>query len=163
MSRGSKAVKAAAQQTIQPKRGQPTKFSPELWQEVLEAVATYQDLIDICSRKDMPSTVTIYKWMKDDPKLKEEMREAWEMFSMLGHSINNNILRGGVLSSGDTRRDIEMAANNRWHMARTNRRDFGDRQQVEVSIQDPFVVEGWMLPGQIVQDVIDVKPDDTAE
>ena len=83
------------------------------------------------------------------------------MFSMIGHSINKNILRGGVLSSGDVRRDIEMASDNRWHMGKTNRRDFGDKTLVEVNVQDPFVLEGWMLPGK-TQDIIDVKPDEEA-
>jgi hypothetical protein len=159
-SRGSKEVKAAAQAELKPKRGQPTKFTPELWNKIIEAVATYQDLVEICSQPDMPSTVTIYHWMKNDPVLKDEMRGAWEMFSMIGHSINKNILRGGVLSSGDVRRDIEMASDNRWHMGKTNRRDFGDKTLVEVSVQEPFVIESWMLPGEVIEHKPSDEPDD---
>lgn len=151
-SKGSRAIKAKAQAEIKPKRGQPTKFSPELWGKIMEAVVTYKDLVEICSQPDMPSTVTVYHWMKKDPALKEEMREAWEMFSMIGHSINQNILRGGMLSSGDTRRDIELANDNRWFMGKTNRRDFGDKTQVEVTVHEPFVIEGWMLPGEAIED-----------
>ncbi|WP_343545714.1 hypothetical protein [Sphingomonas paucimobilis] len=163
-SRGSKEVKAKAQETIRAKPGQPTKFTPELWDQILEAVATYQDLIEICSRDDMPSTVTIYHWMKNDPALKEDMRGAWEMFSMIGHSINKNILRGGVLSSGDVRRDIEMASDNRWHMGKTNRRDFGEKTVVQVENAGPFVLDASMLPFSLSpsHDIIDVKPDEEA-
>ncbi len=142
-----KAIKADIHEATKPKRGQPTKFSQELWERVLEAVATYQDLIEICSADDMPAVTTIYRWMRENPELKEDMRGAWEMFSMLGKSYNQNVLRGGIMSSGDTRRDIELANDNRWFMAKTNRRDFGDKTLVQVETVEPFVLEGWMLPG----------------
>lgn len=161
LAQGAREIKATTQAAIKRKRGQPTKYTPELWSRILEAVATYQDLIAICTQPDMPSVSTIYQWMRTDPQLKEDMRGAWEMFTMIGQSVNKNILSGGIMSSGDTRRDIEMAADNRWFMGKANRRDFGDRQQVEVTVQEPFVLEGWMLPGQ-KQDVIDVTPDEEA-
>lgn len=159
----SVAIKSEIAAIAKRKPGQPTKFTQEKWERVLEAVATYQDLIEICAQPDMPAVSTIYRWMRENPDLKEDMRGAWEMFSMLGHSYNRNVLRGGIMSSGDTRRDIELAADNRWFMGKVNRRDFGDRQQVDINVQDPFVLEGWMLPGQVKQEVIDVKPDEDAE
>jgi hypothetical protein len=158
----SVAIKHDIAEAVKRKAGQPTKFNRDLWERVLEAVATYQDLIEICTADDMPAVSTIYRWMREDDLLKEEMRGAWEMFSMLGKSYNQNVLRGGKMSSGDVRRDIELANDNRWFMAKTNRRDFGDRQQIDVTVQEPFVLEGWMLPGK-AQDVIDVKPDEDAE
>lgn len=147
----SKAIKADIAEAVKPKRGQPTKFTPELWERILVAVATYQDLIEICTQPDMPAVSTIYRWMRENPDLKEDMRGAWEMFSMLGKSYNQNILRGGSMSSGDTRRDIELANDNRWFMGKTNRRDFGEKTMVEVTVQDPFVLEGWMVPGQLIE------------
>lgn len=143
----SVAIKQDIAGTVKRRPGQPTKFSRDLWERVLEAVATYQDLIEICTADDMPAVSTIYRWMREDPLLKEEMRDAWEMFSMLGKSYNQNVLRGGKMSSGDVRRDIELANDNRWFMAKTNRRDFGDKTLVQVETVEPFVLEGWMLPG----------------
>lgn len=145
----AKNLQATVHEATKRKRGQPTKFTPELWERILEAVATYQDLIEICGADDMPSVATVYRWMKANPELKEDMRGAWEMFSMVGQSVNTNILSGGRLSSGDVRRDIELANNNRWFMGKTNRRDFGDKTLVQVETVEPFVLEGWMLPGVI--------------
>lgn len=155
----SVAIKADIAQTVKRKRGQPTKFNRDLWERVLEAVATYQDLIEICTADDMPAVSTIYRWMREDPLLKEEMRGAWEMFSMLGKSYNQNVLRGGKMSSGDVRRDIELANDNRWFMAKTNRRDFGDKTLVQVETVEPFVLEGWMLPG-LTEQIASEKPTD---
>jgi hypothetical protein len=158
MAVGAKEVKATVHEESKPKVGQPTKFNPELWERILVAVATYQDLIEICGEPDMPAVSTVYRWMRERPELKEDMRGAWEMFSYLGKSYNNNILRGGRMSTQDFRRDEALVSDNRWFMSKTNRRDFGDRQQIDVTVQEPFVLEAWMLPGS-TQKVIDVKPD----
>jgi len=156
---GAKELQSTVQDVIKRKPGQPTKFTLERWITILETVATYGDLIEVCADPEMPSVQTVYQWIREDPQLKEDMRGAWEAFSMIGHSVNNNILRGGVLSTGDFRRDEALASQNRWFMSKTNRRDFGDKTQVEVTIQEPFVLEGWMLPGK-PQEVIDIKPDE---
>ncbi|MBV2150172.1 hypothetical protein KRZ98_18210 [Sphingobium sp. AS12] len=140
-------AKQEVAEIVKRKAGQPTKFSPEKWELILEAVATYQDLIEICQQPDMPSVQTIYRWMRESPELKQDMRDAWEMFSMIGKSVNNNILRGGVLSSGDKQRDFELASDNRWFMGKTNRRDFGDRQQIEITTFEPVILDGQIIQG----------------
>ena len=134
-------------QVVKRKRGQPTKFTQEKWELILEAVATYQDLVEICQPPDMPSVQTIYRWIRENPVLKQDMRDAWEMFSMIGKSVNNNILRGGCMSTGDFKRDAELASDNRWFMGKTNRRDFGDRQQIEITTYEPVVIDGTIIEG----------------
>ena len=156
----SVAIKQEIAATVKRKPGQPTKFNPDLWERVLEAVATYQDLIEVCTADDMPAVSTIYRWMREDPLLKEEMRGAWEMFSMLGKSYNNNILRQGRMSTGDFRRDEALVNDNRWFMAKTNRRDFGDKTLVQVETVEPFVLEQWMLPGGVPR-IIDQTASET--
>lgn len=135
-------------EVVKRKRGQPTKFTQEKWELILEAVATYQDLVEICQQPDMPSVQTIYRWMRESPELKQDMRDAWEMFSMIGKSVNNNILRGGILSSGDKQRDFELASDNRWFMGKTNRRDFGDKVQVDVVEHKVFMLPGDAIDGE---------------
>jgi hypothetical protein len=148
LAASAKDTKAIIAAQTKRKAGQPTKFTPEKWELILEAVATYQDLIAICDEPDMPSVQTIYRWIRQDPQLKDDMRGAWEMFSMIGHSVNKNILNKGVLSSGDTRRDIELAADNRWHMGKTNRRDFGDKTQIDVVVFDPVILDLTDIKGE---------------
>lgn len=143
----AKEAKQEIAEVVKRKRGQPTKFTQEKWELILEAVATYQDLIEICQQPDMPSVQTIYRWMRESPELKQDMRDAWEMFSMIGKSVNNNILRGGCMSTGDFKRDAELASDNRWFMGKTNRRDFGDKVQVDVVEYQPVILDMSILEG----------------
>jgi hypothetical protein len=157
---GAKELKSEVQAIVKRKRGQPTKFTPEKWERILQCVASYGDLIEVCQEPDMPAVTTVGDWIRRDAELMEDMRKAWQVFSMIGYSVNNNVLRGGVLSTGDKARDIEVAANNRWMMGKTNRRDFGDKTVIQVETAEPWVLEGYLLPGGEPK-VIDVKPDDT--
>lgn len=149
MAKGAQELKARVQEQTKPRRGQPTKFTQEKWELILEHIATYGDLVEVCSRDDMPSVSTVRRWYRENPELKQDIREAWVEASFLGHSVNVNILRGGVMSTGDFRRDEAIVAENRWHMGKTNRQDFGDKTLVQVETVEPFVLEGWMLPGGI--------------
>lgn len=153
-AKSAQEIKNTIHEACKPKRGQPTKFTPELWERVLEAVATYQDLIEICSEPDMPAVSTIYRWMRQDKALLDDMRGAWEMFSMLGKSYNTNILREGKLSTGDFRRDEALVADNRWFMGKTNRRDFGDKTTVDLNSTVQITVPDWaaQVPSQEVLD-----------
>ena len=148
LASGAAELKSTVQQVIKRKPGQPTKFTPEKWTAILECVATYGDLIEVCTAPDMPSVQTVYQWIREDAQLKEDMRGAWEAFSMIGHSVNNNILRGGVLSTGDFRRDEALANQNRWFMSKTNRRDFGEKVQVDVVEHKVFVLPGDAIEGE---------------
>ena len=142
LATGAKELQATTKEVVRQHRpGQPTKFTHERWEAILECVATFGDLIEACDKPDMPNVGTIYKWMRANPQLKEDMRSAWEMFTYVGNSVNNNILSGGKLSTGDFRRDEALAAQNRWFMSKTNRRDFGDKQQIEHVHYEPVIID----------------------
>lgn len=145
---GAMALKETVQKEAR-KRGAPSTFTQEKWDRILEIVATYGDLIQACDAPDMPNLSTIYNWMRKNPELKDDMRDAWEMFSMIGNSVNNNILAGGKLSTGDFRRDEALAAQNRWFMSKTNRRDFGDKQQVDVVHHQPVILDSNVIQGEL--------------
>jgi hypothetical protein len=147
LAAGAMELKATVQQEVRQRRPGITKFTDEKWNRVLECVATYGDLISACDHPDMPSVATLYHWMRQNPELQEDMRQAWHMFSMIGHSVNNNILQGGKLSTGDFRRDEALAAQNRWFMGKTNRRDFGEKTQVDVVHHEPVIIDGTIIEG----------------
>jgi hypothetical protein len=53
----AKASKAPA------KIGRPSKYTPELADEICARIAQGESLVHICSEKAMPSTVTIWSWL----------------------------------------------------------------------------------------------------
>lgn len=149
LAKGAKALQATAKKEARKRKPHGnSKFSEAKWTAILECVATYGDLIEACDKPDMPSVITIYRWMRENPDLKDDMRQAWDSFTMIGNSVNNNILRGGKLSTGDFRRDEALAAQNRWFMSKTNRRDFGDKQQIDVVHHEPVILDGIIIDGE---------------
>jgi len=140
------------------KVGQPTKFTPELWEDILDRLACCENIVDICAEPGMPSYYTVRKWWRANPELKAQVEEAWKDAAYLMHYVNDSILSGGTMSVKDFRRDDARAANNRWFMGKVHRGLFGDKTLVQVETVEPFVLEGWMLPGEI----IDPKPDEDA-
>lgn len=148
LARGAKKLKGEIQEQVKGKPGQPTKFTPEVWEKILEHIAGYGDLIEICSLPDMPAVSTVQRWYRGNEVLYDQMRAAWYDHSMLGHAANINILRGGALSTGDWRRDEALVQENRWFMGKTNRRDFGDKVQVDVVAHQVFVLPGDAIEGQ---------------
>lgn len=44
----------------------PSKYTPELFQEILENIAQGIPLEEICRRSDMPSSQAVYSWMRGE-------------------------------------------------------------------------------------------------
>lgn len=160
MAAGAKTIQNDVVKRTRGKPGQPTKFTPELWAEILDRIACYENILDICADDHMPHYMTVRAWYRADAKLKADIEEAWVDAGYLGHAVNDNILRGGVMSTGDFRRDEAIVQNNRWFMGKTSQRLFGDKSKVEVTIHEPFVLESYMIPGQVINAIgEDVAPE----
>ncbi len=130
------------------KVGQPTKFTQELWDEIIDRLAACENIADICADDGMPSFYTVRKWWRANPDLKREVEEAWIDASYFMHYVNDSMLAGGAMSTGDFKRDAERAANNRWFMAKANRRLFGDKVQVDVVEHKVFMLPGDAIDGE---------------
>ena len=153
-----------AEKAVRPSPGQPTKRTPEIIEEICARLEEGQALTMICNDPRMPGLRTVNTWKRNDPELQAKFNVAREEGAYVLDDIAELIARKVEgFATGDFRYDDLLVSVLAQRKRYANRGRFGDKQQVEVSIQDPFVFEGWMLPGQIKQDVIDVKPDDTAE
>lgn len=130
------------------KPGQPTKFTQELWDEIIDRLAACENIADICADEGMPSFYTVRKWWRANPALKREVEEAWIDASYFMHYVNDSMLAGGVMSTGDFKRDAERAANNRWFMGKANRGLFGDKVQVDVVEYQPVIIDMSIIEGE---------------
>lgn len=149
-------VQQQIEQATRPRPGQPTKRTPELIETVLDRIADGRSLLSICQADDMPGYSTFNRWCREDPELLAQVDIAYEFHARTLDDMADDILAGGVGSTGNLVRDKERAAHLRWRLGKLNRR-FRDKTQVDVTVQEPFVLEGWMLPGQVIED----KSDDT--
>lgn len=110
--------------------GQPTLFSQELWETILDRIACGDSLLSICQAADMPGYSTVQGWARKNPDLRAELNVAAEHGAYAIDDANEDILRGGVLSTGNFHRDKELVAHNRWRQAKMNRR-FAEKVQVD--------------------------------
>lgn len=128
--------------------GQPTKFTPELWENIIDRLACCENIVDICAEPGMPSYYTVRKWWRANPELRDQVEEAWRDASYFMHYVNDSLLSGGVMSNGDFRRDEARAANNRWFMSKANRRLFGEKVQHDIVTFQPVILDVGTIEGE---------------
>lgn len=113
-----------------PKLGQPTIYSPDLMNTICERIAAGETLLQVCQDPEMPGRRTIYEWKKLYPEVNQMLDAAYEEWAETMDDANEDILRGGIMSTGDKLRDIELVKHNRWRMSRRNRKKFGEKVDV---------------------------------
>lgn len=150
MAEGARELQAEAVKAAKGKRGQPTKFTQELWDDLMDRLACNENIVDICAEENMPSYYTVRKWWRANPELKKDVEEAWTDATYFLHYYNDSMLAGGKMSTGNFRRDEARANNNRWFMGKTNRRIFGDKQTVDLNQTVSVSIPVWatQLPTQ---------------
>ena len=68
MSKTSKPKAQAAKQDAPKKTGRPSKYTPEIAQQIVERLSNAEPLRQICRDEGMPDWRTIYDWMYRDDK-----------------------------------------------------------------------------------------------
>lgn len=61
---------------LQPKTGRPSKYTPELVEEITERLSKGEPLAQICREEGMPSVTTMWQWEKDIEGVSERVARA---------------------------------------------------------------------------------------
>jgi hypothetical protein len=136
----------------QPKRiGRPSKYTPELVQEIAQRLSEGEPLRQICRDAHMPEWRTVYDWMYKDESLSAAIAKARELGQ---EAIAEDILReineeperilsegGGRIDSGyvqliRARADIKLKLLAKWNPKR-----YGDRIALAGDSEAPVVVQ----------------------
>jgi len=66
--------------TLPPKKktGRPSKYTPELVQEIFSRLRTGEPLLQICKDEQMPERRVVYGWIERDPDLSAQFAHARE-------------------------------------------------------------------------------------
>lgn len=134
------------------KMGQPTKRTDQLVLEVLTRIACGESLLQVCQDTNMPGYSTFRRWEAEDPELRVAMDAAYIDHARTIDEINEDILRGGIMSTGDRLRDMALVDYNKWKLGKHASRIFGEKIQHRHTVQQEPVV----LP--IEATVIDAEP-----
>jgi hypothetical protein len=65
-----------AHKTEPAKRGRPSKYTPELADEICERIANGEPLAKICRDERMPSVTTVWRWEEADEKFSQRVARA---------------------------------------------------------------------------------------
>lgn len=64
--------------TPKKKTGRPSKYTPELAQEIFSRLRTGEPLLQICKDEKMPTRQAVYDWLERDPDLSLQFAHARE-------------------------------------------------------------------------------------
>lgn len=134
-------VQAQIEQATRSRPGQPTKRTPDLIETILDRIADGRSLLSICQADDMPGYSTFNRWCREDAALRAAVDVAYEFHARTLDDMADDILAGGIGSTGNLMRDKERAAHIRWRLGKLNRR-FSDKVQMDV-VQHQSVIIDW--------------------
>ncbi len=104
----------------------------------------------VCKRDDMPSFVTVSKWLKDDTEFRDQYRLAMELRAQkIDDDIDDAIIdmRNGELDAQQARVLIDTY---KWRAAKLYPRFYGEKQNIEVEhTVNSFVDELKLAAAQI--------------
>ncbi|MEG8030681.1 hypothetical protein QP179_03310 [Sphingomonas aurantiaca] len=134
-------------QATRSRPGQPTKRTPELIDVILDQIADGRSLLSVCQADEMPGYSTFNRWCREDPELLAAVDMAYEFHARTLDDIADDILSGGVGSTGNLMRDKERVAHLRWRLGKLNRR-FRDKVQMDVVQHQPVILDMSTIMGE---------------
>lgn len=134
------------------KRGRPSKFTPEIADEICERLANGEPLAKICRDEHMPDRTTVRDdWAKSDPVFSQRLagaREDWH--DSIAHRARNTA-RGDSVdgdSKGDVQRDKLIIDTDMKLLACWDRARYGT-QKVEVDHSGSVELDATKVLGEL--------------
>jgi len=133
------------------KTGRPTKYTPELVDEICTRVANGVPLREICRESDKPTWSTFYEWLSKDQNLSARYARARELGTdaiaedLIGElyqeperilSEGGNRIDGAYVNLLKARADIKLKLLSKWNPKR-----YGDKTFVAGDAENPMKVE----------------------
>lgn len=111
-------------------RGRSVAIPPEAVEDALDRLANGDTMKNVTADLGVTRNALL-KRASVDEQFASQLRTAMEIgvFAMLENAFD--AISGGECSTGDVRRDAEIAGFAKWYAARMSRNHFGDRVQVD--------------------------------
>lgn len=140
---------SAEQET--PKTGRPTKYTPELADEICSQLSEGKSLRTICNQDNMPDKATVFRWMRIHDVFRDQYAKAKEESADAlvedMHSIADEkpvfIDEKGVekLDSAGIARNRLRVDTRKWVASKLKPKKYGDKTNVELTGKDGGAVE----------------------
>jgi hypothetical protein len=146
--------------------GRPTIFTDELANEIVERIASGDNILDICDEEGMPTRVTLWRWKKANKDFCNNIIEAEEEKTHIWQNEVVKIADNGthdtkINDNGNECEDKEWTNRSKLRvdarlklMAMMNGRRYGQKIQTDNNhnIQPPLPVITQFCPGMLQDD-----------
>jgi hypothetical protein len=113
--------------------GRPSKFTQAIADEICERMIEGEDLVKICKSDHMPSRVTVYRWMADNPAFDAQCARAREGLADHDAAMIAEIAKNTTKATAEGDR-VRLAAL-QWLAAKRAPKRWGDKIELEAKVE----------------------------
>ena len=107
--------------------GRPSKYTPQLADEICRQLMIGESLIDICAQDDMPDRFTVIRWTRQDPDFAAQLYEARQAQADLMDDLVLSIAKRVQPETANA--DAVRLKALTWRAARLNAKRYGDKTE----------------------------------
>lgn len=142
-------VTSITEEITKPKRGQPTKRTDAIIDEIISRLEMGHALTMICLDPNLPGLRTVNTWKRNDPTLQERFNEAREEGTYVLDDIAELIARKVPgFTSGDFRYDDLLVSVLAQRKRYANRKRFGEKVQMDVVQHQSVILDMNTIEGE---------------
>lgn len=131
------------------KNGRPTKYSDKLADRICQKIAEGYSVRSICKEKDMVSMQTLFRWLRENDKFREQYAQACkersyaqaeEIIDIADNATNDYMEKlegdGYIFNSENVQRSRLRIDTRKWLMAKMNPKVYGDKLDMTTNGND---------------------------
>lgn len=131
------------------KNGRPTKYSDKLADRICRKIAEGYSVRSICKEKDMVSMQTLFRWLRENDKFREQYvraceersyAQAEEIIDIADNATNDYMEKlegdGYIFNSENVQRSRLRIDTRKWLMSKMNPKVYGDKLDMTTNGND---------------------------
>ena len=131
------------------KNGRPTKYSDKLADRICQKIAEGYSVRSICKEKDMVSMQTLFRWLREKDKFREQYAhsceersyaQAEEIIDIADNATNDYMEKlegdGYIFNSENVQRSRLRIDTRKWLMSKMNPKVYGDKLDMTTNGND---------------------------
>lgn len=131
------------------KNGRPTKYSDKLADRICQKIAEGYSVRSICKEKDMISMQTLFRWLRENDKFREQYAhaceersyaQAEEIIDIADNATNDYMEKlegdGYIFNSENVQRSRLRIDTRKWLMSKMNPKVYGDKLDMTTNGND---------------------------
>jgi hypothetical protein len=125
--------------------GRPTKYSQEIADAICEHITSGKSLRSICQRDDMPSTMTVLRWLADESKKDFCLQYAYAREAQADAVFDDCIDIADNATSEEVQQARLRIDTRKWMAGKLRPKKYSDKLTVAGDADNPIAVTGQLI------------------